>query len=285
MRPLWLLLDGNYLCWRSYHVVGDLQHNGLPTGVVFGYFKTILDLQEQFVTSRVVHCFDHGRSKRYEVYPEYKASRQSKRDLSKEEEQSHLRVRNQIIRLRRDYLPVIGCKNIFSCSGYEGDDILASICKGLPEDQEAVIIGSDHDLFQLLTDRISMYNPKEKKTITVDSFRKEWGVEPEDWARVMSISGCGSDGIKGIDGVGEKTAAKFLRGELKFSTKAYKEITSNPQVMERNKSLVTLPFDGCPTFTLQDDKLDREGWERICDELGMKSIRNLRRLLPFNVNF
>lgn len=285
MKPLWLFLDSPYLCWRAFYTTGHLSYKDVPTGIVFGYLRTILDLQDCFTTIRLVHCFDKGKSKRIELYPGYKGSRKTKKkDLPKDQIMALRSVKNQIIRLRKEYLPEIGAKNICSQMGYEADDVIASLCQSLPEEHEAIIVSADQDLFQLLSNNVCMYNPREKKITTRELFIKEWGIKPDQWVMVKALAGCGSDEIKGIKGVGEKIAAKYLTKELKESSKIYSKILEEFSITETNLPLVKLPFPGIKKFILVEDKLDRAGWEGLAERLGLKSLGVLKRLLPFNTN-
>ncbi|RJQ26094.1 hypothetical protein C4577_04130, partial [Candidatus Parcubacteria bacterium] len=282
----WLFLDSPYLCWRAYHTTGHLSYNSIPTGIVFGYLKTLLDLQDNFVTTKLVHCFDKGPSKRIELYPEYKGNRKHKsNDLSEDEIMKLKAVKNQIIKLRKEYLPEIGAKNVFSQYGFEADDVIASLCNGLPEGHEAVIVSEDHDLYQLLNSKIRIYSPRSKKIISEESFKREWGINPSEWVMVKALAGCSSDHIKGIKGVGEKTAVKHLRNELKQSSKVYSKILTEYSITERNLPLVRLPFPGTKDFVLVEDRLSQSGWESLSDRLGLKSLGSLRRLLPFNTKY
>ncbi len=284
MKPTWLLFDSNYLCWRAYHSTGQLSFGMIKTGIVFGYLKTFIDLQGTFLTSKVVHCFDSGVSLRKEICPGYKKSRKGGDNSTDEEKELLGEVRKQIKLLRREYLPEIGSKNVFFQPGYEGDDVIASVCQSLPEGSEAVIVSADEDLFQLLSPTVSHFNPTTKKMITDELFKKEWGINPSDWIMVKALAGCGSDEVIGIKGVGEKTAAKHIRGELKANSKVYGAIAKQLDVVQKNLPLVSLPFPGIQQFILQDDKIDKPGWESLTERLGMKSIKNLRSILPFNTN-
>lgn len=287
IKPTWLFLDSNYLCWRAFHTTGGLSYRSTPTGIVFGYLRTMLDLQDVFTTTRLVHCFDKGPPKRLEMYPTYKESRKgkkAKKELTDEEKSTLRSVRNQIIRLRKEYLPEIGCQNICSQYGFEADDVIASLCQELPQGHEAVVISADHDLYQLLSPTVRIYDPKTKKTVSQESFTSEYGIKPSDWIMVKALAGCHSDDIKGIKGVGEKTAVKHIKKELKQSSKVYSKILEGYSAVEKNLPLVTLPFPGTKKFILVEDKIDRAGWEGLSERLGLKSLGVLRRLLPFNTN-
>jgi hypothetical protein len=156
-------------------------------------------------TKQIAFCFDHGKPKRARLYPAYKANRKPESIEDKE----HRSERNrQINLLRNEYLPAIGFKNVFWQEGYEADDLIASIVRSNARLTDIAILSSDKDLYQLLSPRVFMWN-RGKKT-TLQSFYQEWGIKPDRWAEVKAMAGCTSDNIEGIDGVGEKTAIKFL---------------------------------------------------------------------------
>lgn len=271
MPKTWLILDATYLCWRAFYSTGVLSHGDVPTGVIYGFLRDILTFQEDHGTDRIVFCFDRGQLLRKRDYPGYKANRT--KQFNEESLQSAIQVKEQIRRLRTELLPQLGFVNVFSKSGYEADDIIASVCLNLPKKDEGIIVGADYDLYQLLTDRILMWHPTSKKATTAESFSKEYGITPTQWINVKAIAGCSSDNVIGIKGVGEKTAAKFLNGSLKPSSKAWQLISANNHVWDSNRHLVKLPYAGCPVFPLQRDQIDRREWNKVLDSMGMKSLK------------
>ena len=89
---------------------------------------------------------------------------------------------------------------------------------------------------------------------------------------MKAIGGCSTDGVKGVEGVGEVSAIKYCRSVLPFKSKAWRAIVNSSAIIEHNRKLVRLPFEGCPVPTLVDDKISKEGWREVCAELGMRSI-------------
>lgn len=221
-------------------------------------------------TNRVAWTFDRGCDKRREIFSQYKRNRH--KDQSPEERQAFSNLRKQLYRLRTRYLPEIGFKNVLSQDGYEADDIIASVCDNLPKGEEAIIVSSDEDLFQLLGPRVCMWLLK-GKIVTADSFTRQWGICPAKWPDVKALAGCRGDGVIGIKGVGEKTAVKFLTGKLKPDTKAFQAIVAGTNVWNFNLDLVRLPFVGTEPCHLQEDNVSQGAWDEIMDELGMKSLR------------
>lgn len=271
----WLILDSNYLCHRAFYTMGHLTHGDILTGVVFGFLRDIPLFQERHGTKNIVFCFDHGRGARQELFPDYKGSRKATFEAMDEDEQAtHREFRKQTSRLRDVYLKKLGFRNVFSQPGYEADDIIASVVDDLPAGDEAIILSSDEDLFQLLSARVRMHNPVTHRTTTIDSFREKWGIDPMMWSHVKAFAGCSTDDVPGIPGVGEVTAAKWVRGELKPGTKTYDKVSNGLDVFNRNIKLVSLPFPGTEHFKLREDRVTEEKWAALADSLGMKSIRD-----------
>lgn len=278
MDKKYLLLDCNYLCYRARFSTGGLSHEGQPTGVIYGFLKTLSAFQDFLGTSDFIFCWDSNTSKRKKMYPEYKAHRD--RDYSPAEIEFDIVFRRQMKKLRTTYLPTIGFRNIFIQHDYESDDILASIAlRNLQEypmnGGEGVIITRDKDLYQCITHNVSVCDPQTNKILTMQGFKKLYGIEPYEWTMVKAIAGCITDNVKGVKGVGEKTAIKYLTGKLTEGVK-YFDITCpyGKFVFDRNLPLVELPMKGTKKFTLQEDELSEQGWKQVTSMLGMSSIRD-----------
>lgn len=265
-----LVLDVHYLCHRAFHTQGHLSWEGISTGVIFGFLKDIPRLKDELRTDRVAFCFEHKESYRCSLFPGYKCKRRAfKTDKEKE---AYGSLQSQIQLLRTKYLPVIGFKNIFCFPGMESDDIMAEIAK--KEKGEVILVTADSDLYQCLSPTVSIYNPHKQVRFDDIWFKKIYQIDPRDWAIVKAVAGCSTDNVPGVGGVGEKTALKFLKGELPKTSKAYHSIMSpsGKFTVRRNRQLVELPFEGCPTPVIQKDDITRKGWKDVCSQLGMKSI-------------
>ena len=277
MSEKYLLLDCNYLCHRAKHSTGDLSYGGDATGVIYGFLKSLSGFQDFFNTSNFVFCWDSNTSKRKEIYPEYKANRENK-EYTDEEIVFDMAFRWQMKKLRTTYLPMIGFNNVFVQHGYESDDIIASLCKYTitdRNDREGIIITSDKDLYQCITSNISFYNPQTHKTLTLQGFKKQYGIVPSEWALMKAIAGCTTDNVKGVKGIGEKTAIKYLKGELREGLKYLSIVSAKGiDIYNENFLLVKLPLIGTKRFKLKQDELSEQGWKQVTKMLGMKSIRD-----------
>jgi DNA polymerase-1 len=252
------------------------------TFIIYGFFLKLNFLLKKTRANQVVFALDSKTSKRKELYPEYKA----KRKQSKTPAQIKLDklAYPQFTKLTDEILPEIGYRNLFSVDGLEADDIIGSICKQNKNDQ-IIIVSSDKDMYQLLTNNVCMISPSTNKYYTISDFRNEYHIEPKIWKRVKSLGGCSSDQISGVPippkdktkrqtHVGEKGALNYLTGKMKPNTKAFKAIESRAgkDVINRNKALVILPFRGTPTFAIRPDRLKYKKFLDICENLGFKSI-------------
>ena len=270
-----LILDSPYLCHRAKYTTGALSFGENATGVIYGFLKSLSGFQSLFNTSNFVFCWDSNTSKRKEIYPEYKANRNEK-EYTDEEIEFDKAFRKQMKKLRTTYLPMIGFKNICYQQGYESDDVMASIAMDLSvkESNEIVIITSDQDLYQCIAYNVSCYNPQTNKILTLQGFKRRYGIRPHEWSMVKAIAGCTSDNVKGVQGVGEKTAIKYLQGNLAAGKKLCSILCQEGVcIFNRNTKLVNLPMEGTGLFELKQDKLSEQGWNQVVEMLGMKSIR------------
>ena len=273
MTPL-LVLDVHYLCHRAFHTMKELSFRGEATGVIFGFLKSLTLLKDEFGTDRVAFCFEHSHLLRRDVYPAYKRHRHQEQ-RTQEEQEARASLAGQIRQLRKQYLPRIGFKNVFCFDGYESDDIMAVLAHATkPHEEETILVTADSDLYQCLSPWVSIYSPQKQKMLTGDWFVCKYYIQPPQWAQVKALAGCATDEVKGIPGVGEATALRYLQGELKESSKAFQSIRSGEglKIQKRNRRLVKLPYAECPTPVLREDCIDAREWRAVCAELGMRSL-------------
>lgn len=267
-----LVIDAHYLCHRAFHTSGHLSHGSMFTGVAFGFLKTIGLLKDQFVTDKVIFCFEGHTLHRKRVFSAYKQSRARNKDPK--EINRYISLRKQIDDLRTVHLPNAGFANVACYDGFESDDIMAAVAKEESDNQKVVLVTSDQDLFQCLGPNVFIYSPQKQKLLGEKWFREHYQINPAKWSLVKAIAGCKGDGVPGVHGVGEVTALKFVRGELDKGSKPYQLITCK-EGRERvlfNRALVQLPYRGCPVPSWQPDTLTPKTWLKVCSDLGMRSL-------------
>ena len=252
------------------------------TFIIYGFFLKLNFLLKKTRANQIVFALDSKTSKRKELYPTYKEKR--KQNKTPAQIKLDKLAYPQFIKLTDEILPEIGYRNLFGAEGYEADDAISQVCKKYKDDQ-IIIVSSDKDMYQLLTNNICMISPSTNKYYTISDFRNEYHIEPKIWKRVKSLGGCLSDCVKGVPipqkdttkkqtHVAEKGALNYLTGKMKPNTKAFQAIESRAgkDIINRNKALVILPFRGTPTFSIRPDHLKYKKFIGICEDLGFKSI-------------
>ncbi len=271
----WIIIDSHNAAYRAFYSVGGLSYQGESTGVIFGFINSLIRLERELFSDRFVFCFDYGKPKRRELLPEYKRQRREARQKASPQEKKEFRdLQRQIIRLRSHTLRHIGYTNIWYQKGYEADDIIASIVRRIPKNEEAVIVSTDEDLYQLLSRRVSIYRPSNKEWMTKARFVNKYHIDPEQWIGAKAIAGDSSDNIPGVPGVGMTTAIQYLRDELPPRYKKYKAIVSDEgqKIIQRNLKLVSLPYEGCASIPLSRLPQELRGWKSVLMGIGADSL-------------
>jgi len=235
-----LIIDSNAMAYRSLYIMGDLSNNNNPTGVIFGFLNQVFKYCKLYKTTDIVFCWDSKESlRRLLYYADYKAGREKKRkELSGKEKKNMYLAFQQFDLLRKEVLYDLGFRNIFHKRGYESDDLIACVPRSISGN--FIIFSNDGDLLQLIDNNVSYYNLGTNKVIDIKGFIKEYEIEPKQYAEVKAITGCSTDEVPGVKGIGEKKAINYIldRGTEKDKQKilAFKDI-------DRNRKLVYLPLE------------------------------------------
>ena len=212
-----MIIDGLNTFIRSWTVNPTMNEDGDHTGGVVGSLKSIGYQIREFNPTRCIVTFDGkgGSKSRKKVYEGYKAGRENRKFrvnrqymefLDEEEEQ--LSMRQQFVWLNDvlDYLPV----QTMIYDGIEADDTIAYLTKHTQQDLdgEVVIVSTDKDFLQLVSDKVSVFSPTKKKMYTRQVVFDEFGIWPENLLLYRTLDGDKSDNIPGIRGCGVKTLLK-----------------------------------------------------------------------------
>jgi DNA polymerase-1 len=269
MNKPFILIDVNNLAHRALYTVGDLTHPDDPTmytGALFQIWKTCEKLERGFNTWNLVFCFDSRHSKRKELYPQYKGNRGAKRAEDTPEQKQQRQGMYQQIDTFPEMLHMMGAKNLLMQRGYEADDMMAAAIQKHP-DLEFVIVSTDKDLYQCLKPNVCIYNPVTGDEYTEVDFIMEWDIPPVQWSSAKAWAGCYSDNVPGLPGVGEKTACKWLKGQIKEENSKYKTFIDNLEVYSKNMPLVHLPLKGAEVSPLVEQH-SKIKWLRLADSIG-----------------
>jgi DNA polymerase I len=265
------IIDCNYLCHRSFHRLSDLSYEEMKTGVIFGFFNSILHIANKLKTKDFIFCWDSKSSYRKKDNTAYKAGRTEKREVTPEQKESYELAFAQFDSIRKEILPALGFHNVFMQDGIEADDLIAWTVKNL-DMSDSYIVSADNDLWQLLHQVRGIYQIDKKTILTEMDFIDAYGIFPNQWPEAKAIAGDRSDNILGVEGVGIKTAVRFLKNE-KIPKSKLTSIWGNKQLKEDNLKLIVLPYSKTQQVNLNGgDKLDIFQFENICFRLGFRSF-------------
>lgn len=283
-----MLVDGENLLHRSFHKFANLRtHDGLKTGAIFGFFKSLHYMVTRFNPDSVVITFDNGHSPiRIEALPEYKSHRKNI-----EIDYKSLQKQKKTIRRILGYLriPYVYDKN--HTTQYEGDDFLAYLAN--QSKNKVLIVSSDKDFNQLISKRVTIFNPNKDERVNLRNCKELFGYEPEETADYLSLVGDTSDDIPGFKGIGPVKARQFLDKfgtiEESFGTGYWKNEKEAKALYLRNKLLINLQYfiEKFP-MKLAELPLVISGkdpcyakYTRICKKYSLNSMRTEIFIEPF----
>ncbi len=256
-----VVVDGNSLFFRAYygtlHTKGGILKNSqnMPVNALLTFSRMMLNIINDFNPTNILVAFDTGKkTERHVVYQEYKANR------TKAPEE--LQIQFPIARELLDSLKI----KYFSKVGFEADDIIATFAtKYQHKFSEIFVISSDHDLLQLVNNKISLVipqnNSKKNKIINHFNFFAEIGFFPHQVADFKGLVGDKSDNLPGVKGIGQKGALSLLK-EYNSLEGIYSNLSSiNEKTREKLifskeiaflcKKLASLHFEMHLPFTLE----------------------------------
>lgn len=264
-----LLVDASNLGWVAGYSMQGLVYRGRDTGLFYGFLRGIFTVAEKYNPSVVIFVWDSVKNKRKTLVDGYKANRDE--SLMRPEDKALKDYVVYELGTIKHHLKDLGIKNSYEVTGLEADDIIASIIQKYPR-FEHIIYSADSDLYQLLSDNVIQVSTRDSnKVITLESFKEKYGIEPEQWPLVKAIAGDSSDNIKGLPRIGEKTALKYIKGELKQSSKQYQLIQESGTIIDQNLKIIKLPLE------YVDIQIKRESihfikWKSLLSELGFHSL-------------
>ncbi len=197
------LIDASVYVFRAYYSMPEdmVDDAGNPINALYGFCRFIGDFMEKVTPEYVAVLFDESLSKsfRTEIYPAYKANR----DPAPPE------LRRQFAQCRR-FVRAMGLLEHAS-PRYEADDLIGTLVEhGRRQGRPSTIVSRDKDLTQLLTKEDVFWDFAGKGKLGYEQIPGSFGVWPEQIADFLALAGDAVDNIKGVPGVGKKTAEKLL---------------------------------------------------------------------------
>lgn len=282
---MYLIVDSNYLFHRTRHALHDvsLSNEYIRTEIIYGFLRLLLKISSRLAVDHWAFVWDSKISWRENQYPNYKANRKKLKQqqflkMTDEEREIHKIQFKQAEDLKWQILPNLGFKNNFHQAGAEGDDLIASIIINNPK-KTFIILATDKDLYQLLSDNVLIFNGHTEKIITVQSFIKRYNIPPSSWSLAKAIGGCNTDGVEGIKGCADPAkseksrALTYIRREMKHGT-IFDRIESDmgQQIIERNKYLVCLPHQNTMDIKLRPHSLFAGDFIKVFEQYDFQSF-------------
>lgn len=265
------LIDAYAMIFRGYYALirnPRITSKGLDTSAIFGFTNSLIELIRREKPTHLAVVFDVGKTNvRTDDFAEYKANRG-------ETPEAILSAIPYIHRILDAMgIPILGVE------GYEADDVIATIAyKAEKENYKIFMVTPDKDFGQLVTDNIKIYKPGLKggdiEILGVEEIKAKYEIEhPKQVIDFLAMMGDSIDNIPGLDGVGEKTAMKFLKEygsienllanthELKGKLKEKIEATAERGLL--SKKLATIICDVPIEFHQEQYDLETPDFEKI----------------------
>ncbi len=241
--PTLLLVDGMAGVYRFFHAIRGLStKQGVPTNALFGFVRMMQQMARFWNPTHWCVVFDGGTpAHRLALVPEYKANRAPMPETLREQ-----------LPLVNAYLET-ACIPHIRLDGCEADDVIATLATRAASDGGRVLIAtSDKDMFQLICNRVCIVSlAGDPSVMEAEDVVRKTGVLPEQIPDWLALTGDAADNIRGIPGVGAKTAARLLtevgslgalyaRPETVEAPRIRSLLKEHRSVVERNLKMVTL---------------------------------------------
>ena len=244
-----LVVDGSNLLFQMFYGMPARITNreGKAIQGTLGFTGALLKMIRMTKPDYVTVLFDgQYTNERREIEPDYKGNRIDYNQMP-EEETPFSQLPDVYAAL--DHMG-IQHRETAVC---EADDWIAGYAKAYSEERAVIIASQDSDFFQLINQRVSVLRYRGEKTVMCDCayIREKFGIEPEQYAAYKALTGDSADNIRGVHGVGPKTAAVLIRqfGDLDTLLKRTEEIAKpsvrksveeNIERIQKNDALIRL---------------------------------------------
>ncbi|WBV56146.1 DNA polymerase I [Chryseobacterium daecheongense] len=283
------LIDAYAMIFRGYYALirnPRLTSTGIDTSAIFGFTNSLIELIRRERPTHLAVVFDVGQaSVRTDDFADYKANRSETPEAIKIAVPYIHRI------LEAMHIPYLGVE------GYEADDVIGTIaCKAEKEGYTTFMVTPDKDFAQLVTDKIKIYKPGLKggdiEILGVEEVKAKYEIDdPKQVIDFLAMMGDAVDNIPGLEGVGEKTAMKFLKEygsienllanthQLKGKLKEKVEASAERGIL--SKKLATIICDAPIEFHQEQYDLETPDFEKVkqvFDEIEFRRLyENLYR--------
>ena len=210
-----LLVDGMNLFIRVFSAIPTTNEDGIHVGGIVGFLRSLAYSINMIRPTRTIVVFDGkgGSNRRRKIFPQYKMGRKMSYRLNRahdfltreEEQKMMIRQLNRVVEYL-ECLPIT-ILNIENC---EADDVIGYLSKHIYNDSKTTILSTDKDFLQLVDDNTRVFSPTKKKMYDENKVFEEYGIHPKNFLLFRMFDGDKSDGIPGVNGIGQKTLVKLF---------------------------------------------------------------------------
>jgi DNA polymerase-1 len=199
-RKTLYLLDGPNLAFRAFYAIGGMANSkGLPTNALFGFTNMLLKLIREHRPDYLAITWDpEGGSFRDREFLDYKGTRPDMPEALRAQMPHFARIAEAFD------VPYL-CLDDF-----EADDVMGTLARRHEDSLDVVLVSSDKDLMQLVSDHVSIYDSMNERRIARPEVETKFGCAPELVPDALGIWGDSSDNIPGVKGIGEKGVKALL---------------------------------------------------------------------------
>ena len=277
------LIDAYALIYRSYYAFlrnPRINSKGLNTSAIMGFCNTLNEVLTKESPTHIGVAFDHGKTFRHDVFPEYKAQR--------EETPEDIKLSVPLIKqiLEAMHIPIL------QVDGFEADDIIGTVATRFGSDGiETFMLTPDKDYGQLIGPNVFMYRPRHGggyEIIGEKEVGDKYGIPtPAQVIDLLALMGDTADNFPGCPGVGEKTAAKLINqfGSIdnmlqhtdEIKGKLREKVENAVEDIKMSKFLATIRTDVPMQLDLDELKVeqpDESKLRTIFEELEFRTLIN-----------
>lgn len=241
-----LLVDALGIAYRAFYAITGLATTaGQPTNAVYGFIKTLMQMERIWRPSHKLVVFDGGAPvERLKLLATYKAQRPAMPPA--------LRAQLPFIDAWLDAAAITHVR----LDGQEADDVVASVAvRAVAAGLDVLVASSDKDLLQMVTPSVAVIMPgKVADKIGPAEVLAKIGVRPDQVVDWLALTGDSSDNIPGVPGIGAKTAVKLLQQwdslanvlghvEAIEPAKTRQTLQENRELIARNQKMLSLQTD------------------------------------------
>ncbi len=277
------LIDAYALIYRSYYAFiksPRINSKGLNTSAIMGFLNTLYEILSKENPAYIGVAFDHGKTFRHDLFPEYKAQREAQpEDIARS------------VPILREILSALHIPCL-QADGFEADDVIGTLStKASKEKILTYMLTPDKDFAQLVGENVIFYRPRHGggyELLDEKAVCEKYEVDStKQIIDLLALMGDASDNFQGCPGVGQKTAVQLIHqfGSVEemlsrtpeIKGKLREKVENNVESIRLAKVLATIRTDVPIDLDLNELRIkpaDEKKLRAIFADLEFRSLLN-----------